>query len=157
MTRDGIPGMVYVSRPNGVVFVPDDEEKASRCICSPSEWMRSRRTDDVVRGCLALHGYTVNDAERKLQEFERDLERRGVGDAPNGATYKLCPFGPSDRPACERLTPAPDGNYEREIIVGFSGHAFDTWDQVRLWALADGRAELPSRPGQALSERKQIA
>jgi hypothetical protein len=86
-----------------------------------------------------------------IDKFERDLEFKGGGYAPNGARYLLTHFGSQDIPCCERLS--PDGK-ERDTIFGCNGNTFPTLDTARHWAIADGRHEYA--PGKPMHERELL-
>lgn len=88
----------------------------------------------------------------QLEQFEKDLARKGCGIAPNGATYLLTTWGTTDIPAYVRTTP----NGEREIIVGWCGEQFSSLADAMNYAIADGRHELAPK-GTELSRRKQLA
>jgi len=85
----------------------------------------------------------------KLDKFERDLNRKGYGVAPNECAYKLTTFGSTDIPALERTTPAG----ARDMIVGYSGEQFGSMDEAKYWAIADGRRVYAPGP---LPERQQL-
>ena len=85
-----------------------------------------------------------------LERFERGLTRRGAGEAPNGCSYRMVPWGPDNAPAVERIH-----NGNREIIVGWNSEPFATLAGSRRWAICDGRHEF--NPGVRLDQRRQIA
>jgi len=79
-------------------------------------------------------------------DFEQMLIDFGKATAPNGAVYRLLLHSPNQLPACERCHGG-----ECEIILGFNSNRFETLDDARRWAKADGRHEM-SR-GDPLSKR----
>ena len=83
-------------------------------------------------------------------DFEQMLIDFGKATAPNGAVYRLLLHGPSQLPACERC----HGGIT-DTILGFNSNRFDSLDEARRWAKADGRHELI--PGTPLSQRKILA
>jgi hypothetical protein len=87
--------------------------------------------------------------QNSLETFERDLEFKGCGYAPNGARYLLTHYGPQDQPSCERTHQG-----KREIILGLNGETFGSLDAARAWAGQDGRREISDRP---FNERKLLA
>lgn len=74
-------------------------------------------------------------------KFERDLEAKGCGDAPNGASYKLIPWGKDDAPAIQRETPNGDGTRTRDIVVGMYGEVFTSFRQAEAYAMDDGKRD----------------
>ena len=83
-------------------------------------------------------------------DFEQRLIDFGQATAPNGAAYRLLLYGPNELPACERRHGG-----ESEIILGFNSLRFESLDDARRWAKADGRHEM-SR-GTPLSQRRVLA
>jgi hypothetical protein len=70
-------------------------------------------------------------------DFEQMLIDFGEATAPNGAVYRLLLHGPNQLPACERCHGG-----ETEIILGFNSNRFETLDDARRWAKADGRHQM---------------
>lgn len=83
-----------------------------------------------------------------LDKFETDLERKGSGMAPNGATYTMSEC--NGNPSVIRTH-----NGEREEIVGFNNEVFDNLGHARHWAISDGRHEY--KPFHPLHERIKLA
>ena len=88
-------------------------------------------------------------AAEMLEQFERNLARKGFGIAPNLCSYKMTATGPDNQPAVDRVSPAG----MRDTVVGFNGNQFGTIEQAKAWAIADGRTVYSVAP---LSERRQI-
>jgi hypothetical protein len=82
-------------------------------------------------------------------DFEQMLIDFGKATAPNGAVYRLLLHGPNQLPACERC----HGGIT-DIILGFNSERFDSLDDARRWAKADGRHAM-SR-GTPLSKREVL-
>ena len=85
-----------------------------------------------------------------VDAFRANLERRGASHAPNGAIYRIIPWGIDNEPAVERTH-----NGNREIVVGFNGIPFSSLQTARTWAVADGRHQY--NPGFALDQRQRLA
>ena len=83
-------------------------------------------------------------------DFEQELIDIGQATAPNGATYHLLVYGPNRLPACERTYRG-----ECEIILGFNSLRFDSLNDARRWAKADGRHQM--NRGTPLSQRRGLA
>jgi len=95
----------------------------------------------------------IPQVKRLLEQFEAEIETKGEGVAPNGATYRLTTYRTPGRytPAYWRI--APDGR--RELIVGYNSVRFDHRRTAKACAVIDGRHELGS-PGDTLPLRKTI-
>lgn len=79
----------------------------------------------------------MNYAESKLVLFEKDLDRSGIGIAPNNAQYRIINNGANFHVERSFM-------HGSELIVGFNGNIFETLTQARAWAITDGRHKLTS-------------